>query len=188
MTCGGVVRRYFELFNHCQWHIVVFGAGHVAQAVVRGLLTIDCHVTCMDPRADWLSRLPASPRLTATQVADLPAEVDRLDDQAFVLCLTMGHRSDRPILQRIFESGRQFPYLGVIGSRAKRKVLVRELREGGIDPEQAERFECPLGLPLGNNQPGEIAISIIAQLLQRRDAWLEVSAPPSITTEKGSHP
>jgi xanthine dehydrogenase accessory factor len=59
--------------------------------------------------------------------------------------------------------------LGVIGSRAKRKVLLRELQAAGVPPEVADQFECPIGLPLGNNQPNEIAISVAAQLLQRRD-------------------
>ena len=84
--------------------------------------------------------------------------------------MTMGHRTDRPILRRAFELDRHFAYLGVIGSHAKRKVLLRELQEDGIPAAQAEQFECPIGLPLGNNQPSEIAISIAAQLIQRRDA------------------
>ena len=51
----------------------------------------------------------------------------------FVLCMTMGHKTDRPILQAIFERRFDSPrYLGVIGSQAKRKVLVRELTEAGI--------------------------------------------------------
>ena len=83
--------------------------------------------------------------------------------------MTMGHKTDRPVLERIFREGRKFPYLGVIGSDAKRKVLVRELQEAGIGDELSQQFECPIGLPLGNNQPAEIAISVIAQLIQRRD-------------------
>lgn len=168
MTCGGVVQLFFEVHHHQRWSIVIFGAGHVAQSLVRTLLSLDCHITCIDARQEWLDRLPDSPRLTKRQT-DEPAElVHELDSRAFVLCMTMGHRTDRPILQRIFELGRSFAYLGVIGSHAKRKVLVRELQEAGIDQHLSEQFECPIGLPLGNNQPAEIAISITAQLLQRR--------------------
>jgi xanthine dehydrogenase accessory factor len=170
MTCGGVVKLYFETFNRRHWHIVVFGAGHVAQALLRTLLELDCQLTCIDSRREWLSRLPTSSKLT-TRRTDEPAEVvAQLDDDDFVLCMTMGHRTDRPILQRIFELDRHFAYLGVIGSRAKRKVLVRELLDEGIPADRVEQFECPIGLPIGNNQPSEIAISIAAQLIQRRDA------------------
>jgi xanthine dehydrogenase accessory factor len=63
--------------------------------------------------------------------------------------------------------------LGAIGSRRKRGVLIRELCESGVKPDQAEALVCPLGLPIGNNDPAEIAISITAQLLQRRDELRE---------------
>jgi xanthine dehydrogenase accessory factor len=99
--------------------------------------------------------------------------VSELADDSFVVCMTMGHATDRPILEEIFRQGRQFPYLGVIGSRAKRSVLVKELTAAGFSAEQANAFECPIGLELGTNQPGEIAISVVAQLIQKRDAWRE---------------
>jgi xanthine dehydrogenase accessory factor len=83
----------------------------------------------------------------------------------------MGHATDRPILAEIFRQGRRFPFLGVIGSKAKRAVLIKELKADGIAPEAAEQFHCPIGLDLGTNQPGEIAISVVAQLIQERDCW-----------------
>ncbi len=169
MTCGGVVRLFFETFNVRHWHIVIFGAGHVAQALVRSLLPLDCQITCIDQREDWLSRLPQSPKLEIRHRTDPREEIDTLDDNDFVVCMTMGHRTDRPILERVFQKQRQFTFLGVIGSRSKRKVLVRELTDAGINSELAEAFECPIGLRIGNNQPAEIAISIVAQLLQVRD-------------------
>ncbi len=170
MTCGGVVKLFFEAYQRRGWSVVLFGAGHVAQALVRLLLTLDCHITCIDPRQEWLDRLPDSPRLQKRLEAQPEAVVDELADSAFVLCMTMGHRTDRPILERIFQRGRRFPYLGVIGSEAKRKVLLRELAEAGIDEATARQFECPIGLPLGSNEPAEIALSVAAQLVQRRDA------------------
>ena len=84
--------------------------------------------------------------------------------------MTMGHATDRPILEEIFRQGRRQAYLGVIGSEAKRKVMVRELTEAGIAPELANQFRCPIGLSLGTNQPGEIAISVAAELIQVRDS------------------
>lgn len=171
MTCGGSVKLFFETYNHSQWQIAIFGAGHVAAAVVHCLAPLECRVTCIDSRQEWLGRLPASPRLARMCSDDPQAQVAALPDDSFVLCMTMGHRTDRPILEAIFRQGRQFPYLGVIGSKAKRAVLVKELRAAGVLPEQTEAFHCPIGLPLGSNLPGEIAVSAVAQLLQQRDAW-----------------
>src|SRR3954465_11026423 len=61
MTCGGSVKLFFETYNHSDWRIVVFGAGHVATAVVAALASLDCHVTCIDSRPGGLGRLPAPP-------------------------------------------------------------------------------------------------------------------------------
>lgn len=169
MTCGGVVKLFFETYNHRNWQIVLFGAGHVAAAVVHCLSQLDCDITCLDPREEWLARLPACPRLKKICTADLPGQVAGIPDNAFVLSMTMGHATDRPVLEEVFRQGRVFPYLGVIGSRSKRGVLIRELMAAGIPADQVEGFHCPIGLPLGTNQPGEIAVSIVAQLIQERD-------------------
>jgi xanthine dehydrogenase accessory factor len=171
MTCGGSVKLFFESYNHSEWRIVVFGAGHVAGAVVECLAPLECHVTCIDPRSEWLDRIPARGRLRRIQSDDPKQLVAELPGDAFVICMTMGHATDRPILEEIFRQSRSFPFLGVIGSKAKRAVLVKELTSLGIEPEKAEQFHCPIGLDLGTNQPGEIAISIVAQLIQERDRW-----------------
>ncbi|MCC7086871.1 MAG: xanthine dehydrogenase accessory protein XdhC [Pirellulales bacterium] len=171
MTCGGVVKLFFETYNHADWHVVIFGAGHVASAVVQCLGSLECQTTCIDSRPEWLAKISDRGRLRKIRSADLPSQVAELPDHAFVLCMTMGHATDRPVIAEIFRQGRKFPYLGVIGSKAKRSVLVRELIADGFDRVQAEAFHCPVGLPLGTNQPGEIAISVVAQLIQERDRW-----------------
>ena len=176
MTCGGVVKLYFETYNLREWQIAIFGAGHVAQALVHCLQPLDCKITCIDPRTEWLDRISEQPSLTKVYDSEPRSQVTALPAEAFVLCMTMGHGTDRPILEEIFRQGKLFPFLGVIGSRAKRAVLKRELLAAGITQEQFETVHCPLGLPLGTNQPGEIAVSIAAQLIQQRDQWREQTA------------
>lgn len=171
MTCGGSVKLFFESYNHSDWRVVVFGAGHVAGAVVECLGQLDCHVTCIDPRPEWLDRIPPRARLRKIQCDEPRSMVAELPADAFVVCMTMGHATDRPILEEIFRQDRTYPFLGVIGSKAKRAVLLKELQEAGIPAEQADAFHCPIGLNLGTNQPGEIAISVVAQLIQERDRW-----------------
>ena len=179
MTCGGSVKLFFETYNHSDWRIVVFGAGHVANAVVECLAPLDCHVTCIDSRAEWLDRVPSRAKLRKVQCAEPRTLVAELPSDAFVICMTMGHATDRPILEEIFLQKRQFPFLGVIGSKAKRAVIVKELTAAGIPKESADAFHCPIGLDLGTNQPGEIAISVVAQLIQERDRWREKAITPS---------
>ena len=168
MTCGGLVKLFFEVYNRQDWNIVVFGAGHVAQALIRILLTLECKVTCIDSRPQWLDRLDDHQRLSKIRVDDLTTEAVKLRPNDYVICMTMGHATDRPVLATIFRNQIKPIYLGVIGSRSKRGTLLRELKSDGISPEIAEGFLCPIGLPIGTNQPSEIAISIAAQLLEYR--------------------
>jgi len=166
MTCGGRVKIYFEQIHLTPWSIAIFGAGHVAQSVARLLITLPCKIVCYDPRRDWLDKLPKE--VIAIEAAEPVAFVDGLLDETYVLCMTRGHQSDFPVLQRIFSSRRKFPFVGVIGSQAKAAVLRKELLASGV-AEDTIQFHCPVGLDLGSNHPGEIAISIVAQLLKVRD-------------------
>jgi xanthine dehydrogenase accessory factor len=168
MTCGGSVKLFLEAFNVAPWRIVVFGAGHIANALTRLLVELDCQITCYDTREEWLARLPESPRLTPVLSPDLPAEVAKLPDDAFTLLMTMGHATDRPILLEILRT-RELPYLGVIGSAAKAQRLKKDIVEAGLPAELRDAFFCPVGLEVGSNHPAEIAVSVTAQLLQVRD-------------------
>lgn len=169
MTCGGIVKMYFEVHNAASWNVVIFGAGHVAQALTALLVNFDCRITCFDPRPDWLERLPKSPKLRAVLAADMPAAVKSLPDDAFVVLMTMGHTTDKPILLEILRT-RRFPYVGVIGSHSKAVVLHRDIAEAGLPEEMKDAFHCPVGLEIGTNHPYEIALSVIAQMIQQRDS------------------
>jgi xanthine dehydrogenase accessory factor len=167
MTCGGIVRVYFEAFNVTRWKIVVFGAGHVANALIDLLQKLDCRVTCIDPREEWLARLPESSKLTKVLSADMPSEVAKIAEGSFVILMTMGHTTDKPILIEILRT-RTFPYLGVIGSNAKAKRLRQDVLAAGLDEAATRAFFCPVGLEIGSNHPQEIAVSVVAQMLQVR--------------------
>jgi xanthine dehydrogenase accessory factor len=179
MTCGGVMKLYFEAYNVERWKIVVFGAGHVANALIQVLLPLDCRIRCIDPREEWLARLPESPKLVKVLSGDMPAEVKRIPEGAFVLLMTMGHTTDKPILLEILRT-RKFPYLGVIGSNAKAKRLRQDIAEAGLPAEMQKAFYCPIGIEVGSNHPQEIAVSITAQLLQERDRLHEGVASPEL--------
>ena len=170
MTCGGEVELLFEPRCFSGWTVAVFGAGHVAQALVPLLLTLDVRVLCFDPRADWISRLPKSRRLAAEVCGNAVEAVDRLPADAFVCSITQGHASDLPVLEGAFRRG-CFPFVGCIGSGAKAARLRGDLVRAGISEADLGRLRCPLGLDIGGNSPQEIAVSIAAQLLQERDRW-----------------
>ena len=145
MSCGGSVKLFFERFQANHWEIIVFGAGHVAQSLIPLLLTLECKLTCLDTRNEWLNKLPETPKLKKICVESLPESVEETSEKAFVLIMTQGHRSDFYVAQR-FLVLKELPFLGVIGSRSKAATLKRELKKEGLSKEQTERLVCPLGL------------------------------------------
>lgn len=167
MSCGGIVSLYFEAFHTKTWKIAVFGAGHVANALIPHLLLLECQICCLDTRKVWLDKLPKSPKLSLMHTQDMASQVKHIDHDTFVLLMTMGHNTDLPILLEILRT-KQFPYLGVIGSKAKAARIEKDIEEAGLSSCK-DAFYCPIGLDIGNNHPQEIAISVAAQLLQVRD-------------------
>lgn len=168
MTCGGEVKLFFECHGRANWPIAVFGAGHVAQTLVPMLTKLHCHVTCIDARREWLDRIAEHPKLSKRCLDEPEQVVKELPANTFFVLIGKGHSTDLPVLLEILRS-RDAPYLGVIGSQQKASVLRRELREQKFAQDKIDSFVCPIGLPLGNNTPVEISISVIAQLIKKRD-------------------
>ncbi|MFV8249816.1 xanthine dehydrogenase accessory protein XdhC [Bdellovibrio bacteriovorus] len=173
MTCGGVVSFFFEFFeyNH-PFNIWVFGAGHIAQELVRLLIRLDCKITCVDPRQEWIDKLPASSRLTTLCTEDMKGLVSRIPEKSFVTLMTMGHGTDLPILVEVMKQRDRFSYVGNIGSDQKARRLRQDLIDAGIAQESLDKFHCPMGESFGTNAPVEIAFSIVAQILKTRDLVL----------------
>lgn len=173
MTCGGSVRIYFEAQNLATWQIVVFGAGHCAIALTALLSGLECSVICVDHRPEWLDKISLSPRVKKAPVNEYIEYVDKIPPLSFVLLMSMGHSTDKPILLEILKRYSQglkpYPYLGVIGSKAKAHKLHQDILEAGLTDDHP--FFCPIGLPIGGNDPAEIAVSIAAQLIQERDRY-----------------
>lgn len=168
MSCGGIVGFFFEsIWHESQYHVAVFGAGHIAQELVPLLIKSQFNVQCIDQRQDWLDKLPNHPRLNKICSIQPENHIDKLKLGSFICIMTMGHATDLPILKSAMRQRFQWSYVGNIGSEIKAKKLRQELKEDQI--ENSNDFHCPMGEEFGNNQPFEIAISILAQLLKTRD-------------------
>ena len=169
MSCGGEVTLLFEPFHlQSSWEIAIFGAGHVAQKLIPLLAQIDCHVTWIDNRQEWLDKTLVGSNVTKKLVPKMEEEVDLLSPGTFIVSVSIGHIQDFPIALRALQCAR-FPYIGIIGSKVKSQKLKTQLSDSGISTEAISAIHCPIGEPLGTNQPMEVAISILAQLLKERD-------------------
>ena len=147
MTCGGEVTFLFEIFKSDSWKIAIFGAGHVSQALVRVLMKLNCQLTVIDSRKEWLDKLPND--CGAIIHNSKPERVVKsLSEDHFFISMTQGHAFDRPVLEEIYNNFPKSSYVGVIGSKQKAKVLKMNLKT----MESVKIFyqtRVPIGLPLG---------------------------------------
>jgi xanthine dehydrogenase accessory factor len=145
-------------------HVMLFGAGHVGQAVARTLSPLPFRVTWIDGREGLFP--PGLPDAFETvHSGDPEAEVARAEAGSFFVVMTHSHQLDEDICLQVLQRG-DFAWLGLIGSGTKRRRFVHRLEQRGIQPAQLERLVCPIGLSgIRGKQPATIALSLVAQLM-----------------------
>lgn len=160
--CGGsVTLRFRSVANHGveppQFHVVLYGAGHVGTEVARILERLPCRLTWFDSRHEL-----AQPGVV---IEEQPAwMVDQAPRDAFHLVMTHSHPLDLEIVERVLRRG-DFSFLGLIGSETKAAKFRARLRARGLD---ASALVCPVGLFKAGKHPAEVAVSAVAQILARR--------------------
>jgi xanthine dehydrogenase accessory factor len=169
MACGGAAEVFLERVGPAE-RLIIFGAGHVGLAVAKLAATVGFQVELVDDRADACE---AARRADAGRVFECDAEyvggVPEIDESCSIAVVTRCHRTDLLALRRTVTIPCR--YLGLIGSRRKKEVVFERLRQtGAATEEQLARVHCPIGLPHCGETPEEIAVSIVAQLLQTRYA------------------
>ena len=167
MACGGTAEVLLEA-SSAGPRLIVFGAGHVGLATARLAATVGFACEIVDDREAFCE---AAAKTGVGKVHRCDAGYERGVPEAgprdFVAVVTRCHRTDRLALRRVL--GRPLAYVGLIGSRRKRTVIFRELvAADGITEDDLAPVRCPIGLPIGGESPEEIAVSIVAEMLQVR--------------------
>jgi len=165
--CGGAVTLFFETFAWTRRRVVVFGAGHVAQALGGLAHWLAADVLLIDSRDERAIQPPIpAERSYELLCVDAPEEeVERLPAEALVVVMTHSHALDQAVIERAL--GREpFRYLGLIGSRRKWQRFQQRLLRKGFTPEQLARVRCPIGVSKVSKEPTAIAISAAAELLE----------------------
>ncbi len=165
--CGGKVELIIEPMNQPP-ELFIFGAGHIGVELCDLLRDTPFRVHLIDSRKNWFSGLKAGNHITTheVQLEDFKTfkDVVRWGPQCYMLVLTHDHTIDFNLIAMALKE--ETRYLGLIGSKTKRvrfhNMLVNEM---GI-PEGMDKVVCPIGLEIGGHTPREIAISVVAQLLQ----------------------
>jgi xanthine dehydrogenase accessory factor len=158
MCCGGRMRFLLEPLGK-KPSLILFGCGHVGGAIARAASPLDLRIWGVDDLSDHRTE-PA----VGTWRDDFAADDLPWGPETLIVIATHSHAADQAILERLV--GRDFRFLGVIGSQRKAKMQRERLRAKGVDDAWIDRIHCPMGLPIGSETPEEIAISVCAQLIQ----------------------
>lgn len=158
-----LVEPYFSAAKH----VAVFGAGHVGSALVHVLQTLDLKLRWIDGRQGLFPRgLPAT--VQTIESAAPEREALALPEGSYYLVMTHDHALDYQICRAVMARG-DAAYLGLIGSKTKRRRFVKRLAEEGLNAE--DELVCPIGIRgIDGKAPAEIAVAVAAELLTRMRA------------------
>ncbi|MEW5744682.1 MAG: XdhC/CoxI family protein [Nitrospirota bacterium] len=175
LVCGGTILVYIEPVIP-EPHLVILGAGHVGKALSHLARFAGFRTTVVDDREEYANR-ERLPDAHAVVVSDFGTVFSQLlvDRSAFIVIATRGHLHDIDAVKASL--GTEAGYIGLLGSKRKRALLFKTLDEAGFGPEQRDRVVIPVGLPIGSTTPEEIAVSIMAQIIQKRRETRREHAP-----------
>lgn len=164
MKCGGKVSLFFEYLSSRQ-PFVLFGGGHVAQALAPILESLGYAVTVFDNRKDIITKHETVPGRDSFlgDYNDISPMRDNLSRGKCCFIASHGHLFDQVILKQAVALDIEYAYLGMIGSRRKIAETRKAIEAEGL--RIPEPFFAPVGLPIGGDTAEEIAVSIAAQVL-----------------------
>jgi xanthine dehydrogenase accessory factor len=163
---GGAPAFFIERIDLTH-RVILFGAGHVSEYVARLAKMVGFHVTVIDDRADFANE-ERFPEADTVIVDGLDTVFDQLkiSHASFIVILTRGHLYDQSVLEKALQT--KAGYIGMIGSKRKRNLIYQSMLEKGFDQDAMERVSSPIGVAINAQTPEEIAVSIAAELIQKR--------------------
>ncbi len=162
--CGGSVEVAIE-YVPARPNLLLWGGGHVAQALAALLPTLEYDFSVADDRPDWVGedRFPAADRREVVAPERL---WETFEPEKFTHLYLLGYdaRKDLEVLARSLD---RFPSaIGLIASASKREHLFGELRRRGVSRVALRRIRSPVGLDIGAESPAEIAVAIVGEIVR----------------------
>ncbi len=163
MHCGGTMEVYFEAIG-CMPKLYIFGAGHIGKALAGYALGLGFRPFVFDPREGIFDawNIPG----IETRTGEYLQIVDSLvfDKNTYAVIVTHQHEFDQQVLFAC--APLNYAYLGMIGSKRK----VGEIRKNALDnnilsSDLLSKIDMPIGIPFAAETPAEIAISIVAKMI-----------------------
>ncbi len=166
LVCGGKVLVYIEPVIP-EPRLIILGAGHVGKALARVAKFSGFRTTVVDDREEFANRenIPEADEMVVHDFENIFSKIFA-DSGSYIVIATRGHNHDLDALKSALKTDAQ--YVGLLGSKRKKALLFKMLCESGFSKEDVGRVVTPVGLSIGSVTPEEIAISIMAQIIQKR--------------------
>lgn len=147
--------------------LLIVGAGHIAQPLCRIGSLLGFDVTVLDDRPSFANRkrFPEAGRVIVGQVEEELARFP-VTSSTYIVLVTRGHAQDEEALRQVVTSGAA--YIGMIGSRRRSRAVLQRLADDGIPGQAIARVCSPIGLDINAQTPEEIAVSILAEVINER--------------------
>ena len=164
MVCGGEMEIFVEPLLTAPT-LLIAGAGHVGAACAELGKFLGMRVVVMDDRDEFLSRekFPHADELRAGDIAQNLAQFE-ITPQTFVVLVTRAHTLDAEVLRAVIE--KPAAYIGMLGSKRRVLTVFDILKQDGVSEDALKRVHAPIGLHIRAETPQEIAVSIMAEIIQ----------------------
>ncbi|WP_339717174.1 xanthine dehydrogenase accessory protein XdhC [uncultured Sneathiella sp.] len=156
-----------QSLHESEFHLTLFGAGHVGKAVVRTLSQLPCTIDWVDERPnEFPDYIPTNVRkiVTESPISAIPGR----PIGGYYLIMTHSHQLDLDICEALLKQRSDARYIGLIGSTTKKAKFYKRLATRGFSTANIDRITCPIGLPeLEGKQPAEIALGVATDIMKR---------------------
>lgn len=168
MVCGGKMEFFIEPVKSSP-RLFIFGGGHVAVPLARLASQTGFSCIVVDDRKEFATkeRFPDAEQVIVGDPGKAAAELP-IGEQDFVAVVTRCHDHDYTTLRAAID--KPFAYLGLIGSRHKKKQIFERLsKNDGVSSKKLEQVHSPIGIDINARTPEEIAVSIVAELIREKN-------------------
>lgn len=163
MKCGGKMTIFYEPVLR-ERRLTIFGGGHVGRAIAHVAAEAGWSVRVVDERQEVLDKIyfPVQCELINQEYENFLNSFEICEND-WIVIVTPQHTKDAVVLKSVINS--PAAYIGAMGSAKKIKEMKQELAQTGISMDLFSRVHAPIGLNIGTETPGEIAVAVVAEML-----------------------
>ncbi|MDU1912331.1 XdhC/CoxI family protein [Fusobacterium sp.] len=156
MNCGGSMKGFIKVFVPSP-KLLICGAGHIGQKLFNIGKNLEFDIKIIDDREELKKDIP---ELTLGNFDEI-LKNEKITNNTYIVIATRGHLLDEKVLELVKNRGAK--YIGIIGSKRKITNLKENLEKNS---KIRDNIYAPIGLRISDGTPEEIAIEILAEILQ----------------------